>query len=550
MAISRKKIDRDASLTFKNKKGADEAPGWEFVILYKGQRFSFDFTPYCRNGREDLAEHLREAVWTLRHELSGNSLRKTERALCKFWRFLDDLYGRGEKITNLRQVDRTLIDRFLLWQDLQLAKRGQNKGLQLSKESRRVTFESLKTFLINRRRRVPEAVSPQLDFPRNNFPKANLQSFPRQPYSPTEQERIDAALNVDLRHIYEGGGDALPTEQVLVVHLLVLARTTGRNLQSLLDLQRDSLLDHPLADRCLLVTYKNRGYTSHASTFRKAAVTEERELKHVPAYIGDYIRWLCKFTAPLAEEANGADSSLVFIRRVQLGHRKGMVCQLDPYAASRAVSRFVKRHSLLSDRGEPLPLNVSRLRPTFGHELYRRTRDIRTVQQALGHANAQTTARYYVGSPLEAERDHAFVVDAMVGQFTRMEIDGKILLAADGQIPIQDVLDLLNAGYSTGIARCRNPFRDSGNVCAKFFRCFSCPNMIVFEDDLWRLFSFYYRLLDEQPKISPVQWLKTYGPIIKRIDTDIVPQFPADRVDEAKRRAVSDPHPTWKGLFL
>jgi hypothetical protein len=193
---------------------------------------------------------------------------------------------------------------------------------------------------------------------------------------------------------------------------------------------------------------------------------------------------------------------------------------------------------------------MARLRPTFGHELYRRTRDIRSVQQALGHANAETTARRYAGAPLEAERNHAIVLEAMVCQYTRMEVDGKTLLAADGQIPLEDVPSLLSDGYSTGIARCRNPFRDNGTICAKFFRCFSCPSMIIFEDDLWRLFSFYYRLLHERTKISPVQWLQTYGPIIRRIDADIVPQFPAGKVEEARLRAQSDPHPTWKRLLL
>jgi hypothetical protein len=190
------------------------------------------------------------------------------------------------------------------------------------------------------------------------------------------------------------------------------------------------------------------------------------------------------------------------------------------------------------------------MRPTFATELYRRTRDIRCVQQALGHANAQTTARHYVDTPLEAERDHTIVLDSMVSQFTRMELDGKVLLAADGQVPLQDVQDLLSGGYNTGVARCRNPFRDNESVCKKFFACFTCPSMMIFEDDLWRLFSFYYRLLSERAKITPPQWLKTYGPIIRRIDTDIASQFPADKVEAARIRAQQDPHPTWKGPLL
>jgi hypothetical protein len=142
---------------------------------------------------------------------------------------------------------------------------------------------------------------------------------------PAEQERIDAALNEDLRTIYEADGTPLSPLQVLTVHLLVLARTTGRNLQSLLELRRDSLQDHPLADRDLLVTYKRRGYTTYATSFRKKAAENDRQVGQIPAYVGDYIRWLCDFTSPLAVEATNGDSDLVFLRRVTGGPRKGLM---------------------------------------------------------------------------------------------------------------------------------------------------------------------------------------------------------------------------------
>ena len=131
-----------------------------------------------------------------------------------------------------------------------------------------------------------------------------------------------------------------------------------------------------------------------------------------------------------------------------------------------------------------------------------------------------------------------------------VEIDGKVLLAADGKLPLQDVKDLLSGGYNAGIARCKNPFRENESVCKKFFACFKCPSMCVFEDDLWRLFSFYYRLLAERAKINPIHWLKTYSPILRRIDAEIASQFPADKVEAARLKAQQTPHPAWKGPLL
>jgi len=338
---------------------------------------------------------------------------------------------------------------------------------------------------------------------------------------------------------------------VLVVHLIILGLATGCNLQPLLELQRDSLQEHPLPDREWLITYKRRGYSTHVTSIRKNANQEvQQQIGTIPANIADHFRFLSEFTEPLMTDAKPDDRKFVLLWRVTRLKRKGEVIRLDNQIIGNALNAFVARHYLKDDRGSDLALNVSRLRPTMATELYRRTHDIRRVQKALGHANIQITARRYVDKPLEAERDHVIVLDSMVSQFTRIEIEGKVLLAADGQMPLQDIKNLLDGGYSTGIARCRNPFRDNDAVCKKFFACFTCPNMCVFEDDLWRLFSFYYRLLTERVKINPTHWQKTYGPIIRRIDTEIAPQFPPDKVSAARTEAQKNPHPTWREPIL
>ena len=84
-------------------------------------------------------------------------------------------------------------------------------------------------------------------------------------------------------------------------------------------------------------------------------------------------------------------------------------------------------------------------------------------------------------------------------------------------------------------------------MVGRLLSCFRCPNMMVFEDDLWRLFSFYFRLLSERSKLKTDHWMQTYAPIIRRIDQDIAPLFPQDIVNAARTKAKTNPHPTWKG---
>jgi hypothetical protein len=550
VAIRRSRLDRTLSSRPLAQTGGERAPGWSYTILCPHEgNLLFDFNSYRRPGQDDLAGHMRDAHWTLRHEVAGRSLVSyNTHGLRYFWRFLDELRVNGEPINRLNQVDRRLMDRFLTWLELQLSTRGPTRGRPLSLTAKRVSFLHMKALLSNRCKFAPEAVSPELSFPRNPYPNVNRLTPRRESYSASEQKAIVNALNSDLRRIHENDGEALPALQVLMAHMLVLALAMGWNLQTLMELRRDSLRDHALPGRKLFVTVKRRGRSIHAASVADEPRHQgsEGKLSPVPDNVVEYFRFICEFTAPLILEAEPRDRDCAFLWRVPKLASRGKVVRLNATRVSNGLRAFRHRHDLRDDRGRPLRLGIARLRPTAASELYRRTRDIRKVQQFLGHATPLTTALHYADKPLEAERDHALVLESFVGQLTSMEVDGKRLVAADGKIPAADVQNLLSEGYATGIARCRNPFRDGGTVCQKYFTCFRCPNFCVLEDDLWRLFSFYEQLLAERIKINPAHWMKTYGPIIRRIDAEIAPLFPAEKVDAARRQAREDPHPAWK----
>ncbi len=554
MAIKRQKLNRKVDLVIVGDNVVDMPPGWTFTVdcPHHG-KVTLDFTAYVGCGRDELLGHMRDAYWNLRKEFVGITLRNSFNGGFRlFWRFIEDIDPAAETVIRLSQVDRNIFDQFLAWMELQPAARGPREGEPLALSARKVAANHVKTLLRNRQARHPAAVNPDLSFPRNPFPNADKLIPSRNAYSITEHKCILSALHEDLLAIHDPGGHSIPYNQVIAVHVLILGFATGRNLQSLLDLRRNSLQKHPIEDRELLITYKRRGWSSQATALVASdEVTEKRTLTTIPASIGEHFRSLCEITAPLAEDAKPGDRDFVLLVRMKYQSKTNSgVVRFNGIRISQALHAFCLRHALVDDSGKLLSLQVSRARPTFATELYRRCRDIRKVQQALGHAKVNTTARNYVETPPEAERDHAMVAEALVIAFTRQEVGGKVLLAADGAIPLQEVQDLLADGYNTGVARCRNPFREGDSVCKKFFACFKCPSMCVFEDDLWRLFSFYYRLISERSKINAAHWLKTYGPIVRRIDADIAPLFPADKVEAARAKARAMPHPTWKGPLL
>lgn len=547
MPIKHKKINRKVAISSSGEP-IDLPPTWSFRI--EGSEIQYDFSKLRDDGRDEIALEFRNALWNLRHEHAAASLDSYWYATQRFWSFLT---AHHEPITHLKQVDRKLINQYLAWLELQtIPNTHSGAGNRLTKATKRNALSGLKTILINRVRRNPAATSPDLDFPNNPFQNSNREAPARAPYSPTELKKILGALNKDFQKFHTKAEPPLPDLQVLVCHLIALGASTGINLQPLLDLERDSLKEHPLPDRDLLVTSKRRGWTTFSTSIRNSeSVPEASDTMHaIPRTVGEHFRSLCEFTTPLSNETDSTKQNSVFLWKIPRLKKKGEIVRLTSRHVKTGLREFTKRHQLQDDRGQRLTISFSRFRPTFATELYQRTGDIRLVSQALGHASIDTTARSYLGMPPEAERNHSLVVEGMVASFQRTEVNGKILLAADGAIPLKGMKALLKNGYNTGIAKCKNPFRENESVCKKFFTCFKCPNMMVFEDDLWRLFSFYYRLLSERSKISHIHWLRTYGPIIRRIDNDIASQFPTALVETARHKAQKNPHPTWRDALL
>lgn len=554
--IGRKRVNRKVESIKPSGEVIDLPPDWRFAINCKHHgEVRFDFELLCRNGREGLAKDFRDAVWSLRHELVGQTLRGVHQQITAyFWPFLDDMEDGGNPVTQLHQINGKTLKDYLAWLETRIASTGKRKGLSLSLSAKKNAYATLKVVLRNRLKTVPDRVSPELKFPKSPFPNINRLVPKRQPYSKEEQGRIIAACNEDLKSIHENGITRLSPAQVLAVHLIVLALATGRNFQGLLELRRDSLKPHPLKDREILITEKRRSGFPQISSYRTSAperIVDQQQILTIPTTVGDHFRWLAEYTHPLVADADKADKDFVFLWHVPYtgrhpkSTRQDRVQRFSQDDARNAVDDFRQRHCLLDDRGEPLRVSIARCRPTFGTNLYARTRDIRKVQMALGHGSAETTARHYVSLPIEAERDHVFVGQAMVGWVTSADEAKANALAADGKMPLENVRELLRGGYNTVVARCRNPFRDDGEICGKYMACFKCPQMVVFEDDLWRLYSFYYRLLSERNKIAPHHWVKTYGWVIKTIDQEIALQFDAQLVENAKRQAQSIPHPAW-----
>jgi hypothetical protein len=116
------------------------------------------------------------------------------------------------------------------------------------------------------------------------------------------------------------------------------------------------------------------------------------------------------------------------------------------------------------------------------------------------------------------------------------------------------LVDTLSAAASrdnTPHSGCRDVFNGEfapkdGSACVDFLSCFRCKSQVVVQDDLHKLFSFYWALFSQRSHIGQDNWRKLFGWVTRVIDRDIASKFDALVVEREKARARTEPHPMWR----
>ncbi len=121
--IGRKRVVRKVESITLDGTVVDLPPSWCFTISCQHHgEIRFDFDPWCRRDRDDLVMHVRDAVWSLRHELVGITLQGIFQQLATYFLpFLDDLEKSGCVVSRLSQIDEKVVRDFLAWLERRIA---------------------------------------------------------------------------------------------------------------------------------------------------------------------------------------------------------------------------------------------------------------------------------------------------------------------------------------------------------------------------------------------------------------------------------------------
>jgi hypothetical protein len=452
------------------------------------------------------------------------------------------MFARGNGIASASQIEKQTIERYISW----LLKRPARCGSTTVKyTSAKALYGFTKTILmeIARTGEVKSNI-----FPVNPFPGADRAYVGATALDKAELTRVMRALGSDLDAIRMGTWAGSPIDTLTVYFLLVAVRT-GRNMTPLLEMTLDSLGTHPLRENMgLLKLYKRRGNRIHQQGFH----TQEISKSHGVASkdVVTLIREVTDLTSPLRPLLTADLATALWIYRKDSGSD---VKHYDSRAMYAGTKRFCNRHGLTSRSSAGQAITVSRFRKTFAMNMWHLTGgNLARTAELVGNDPSVTDTHYLSVTP-EMERNHKFVGHILVATVTGNAATPEFITSLSIQLGVSETAatEIVSGRSNTGVGRCSDYLngrfapRNGVDVCTHFLHCFRCPNQVVMESDLHRLFSFYWLLLKERTLLGRNQWKKVYSWVIRVIDGEISSRFDRSRIDQAKQEARDHPHPMW-----
>lgn len=291
----------------------------------------------------------------------------------------------------------------------------------------------------------------------------------------------------------------------------------------------------------LLSLFKRRGNATKLTSLRFSR--EDDRLLPVPMDGVALLRKALKMTEPLLTEATTQQQDRVWLFRSDSNRNgRGTVCAVTGTSMIRGIEQLIARHDLRGDDGEPLRLNLSRLRKTVEQRYWSLSGgDLIATAALMGH-EPKVADTHYLACTQQMRENATFVGEALPDVYRTGAAEQKVIPILPGKSP-------------TG--RCKDPYNGdkapkTGEACDDFFSCFACASYAIVgsPEDLHRLFSFYWFLEREMNHARSSNWREEFHHTMSLIDRFTADKFDAGVVAAAKELARLEPLKFWASYTL
>jgi hypothetical protein len=497
----------------------------------------FDFAPWYGIGIDLITYACHQQIERLLNkqdvELETTSVYSYCRGLKTFLHCVSLRSTALRRELTLNDVNRELIDAYL----------GFLNDTGLSSTTQKTYYSSTKAVLkiLIQRGSIQEVpAGDEMTFPANPFPGVWKKGQGAQPLSKAQRNAFSIAVKTAVMPLFSD--DVEPTSYLLTCALLIVALHTGRNTWPLLEMRADCLRSHPKNDTLFLVLFKRRGYSNSKVAVRDDAErpSEIETMPTVRPTVARLIRRVIELSERIKDEAPEQLRDRVWLYRMQTSGRgvgaRGAVTSLKIDNMDRSIKKLVADFSLVDTDGSPLRINVSRLRKTFVNRIYE-ILDGDTVSTAAAAGNTvRVTEINYLRPGEDSKKNWNFMGNILFNELLTNSI------GATERTPMGQCTNSKNGDFAP---------RHNGGTCMNFLNCLRCRNYVVTGDDLYRLFSFYWRVLSERKRMHPKRWKRHFAHIVRLIDRDVIEAgltqriFKQNDVERERQRARQEPHPFW-----
>jgi hypothetical protein len=219
-----------------------------------------------------------------------------------------------------------------------------------------------------------------------------------------------------------------------------------------------------------------------------------------------------------------------------------------------AAGYFVRAHKLVDDAGQPLRLELSRLRKTYKAEWYVKTGG-QMEDFAVGHS-VEVAANHYADIPALKHLHEQTVATALQDALdvalkpTLVLPDAEDAIRADPSshtdlpVPPAEAIAFLDGAQDLWLVSCGgfydSPFGCKGRACpVPFWGCLECKNAVITSRKLPALIAFQTFMIAQREQLSAGDWAAKFAGAHRRIAEQILPAFPEAQVAAARAIAAT-----------
>ena len=215
------------------------------------------------------------------------------------------------------------------------------------------------------------------------------------------------------------------------------------------------------------------------------------------------------------------------------------------------IDAWTARHDIVDDVGEPLYLQLSRLRKTHKALWYLKTEG-HMARFAVGHT-VEIAARHYADVPSLRPLHEQTVADALEEALTGPRVIPPCeeeQLRSPTEFTDQDGDDpavaLLDGEQDVWLASCggfySSPFASVGTPCPlPFWGCLDCGNAVITARKLPAILAFLAFVDEQRSGMSKTEWAAKFGHARERIIRQILPAFGDEVIAQARARLAAEP---------